>query len=109
MTEQELGAAMLAHEKKICRAYLEVGRDTRPFPNRTPRALEIVKHIYDLPYGEKIRTRQLHRRFRHATVHNVVRKLVACDGLTHVPNTENPRWYVVTKANQEVVEQILYQ
>ena len=109
MTEQELGAAMLAHEKKICRAYLEVGRDTRPFPNRTPRALEIVKHIYDGAPNTKIRTKQLHRLFKHATVHNVIRKLLACDGITHLPETENPRWYVTTKDNRDILEQILYE
>lgn len=108
MTEQELGAAMLAHEKKICRAYLDVGRDTRPFPNRTPRALEIVKHIYDLPYGQKIRTAFLCNKFAYATVHNVVRKLLACQGITHIPDTDFPRWYQITDDNREMLKEILY-
>jgi len=109
MTEQELGAAMLAHEKKISRSYLELGRNARPFPNRTPRALEIIRHLSTLPHGHRIRTSFLYNRFAYATVHQVLRKLLACKGITHIAETECPRWYQITDDNREMLEEILYE
>ena len=115
MTEQEYGQALLAHEATIDRSYMHVnnggGWYHKPFPNRTPRAIAIIKWFYDNKEGSVFELSSAAKLHRLGTVHAVTRKLVDCGGLTKMPVTQprgNARRYTVTDTNREVIEEILH-
>jgi len=115
MTEQELGLAMVAHEATIDRSYMHVnnggGWYNKPFPNRTPRAIAIIRWFFDKEEGSVLELSTAAQLHRMGTVHAVTRKLVDCGGLTKLPVTQprgNARRYTVTPNNREVMAEILY-
>jgi hypothetical protein len=115
MTEAELGQAMVAHEATIDRSYMHVnnggGWYVKPFPNRTPRAIAIIKWFYATADGSVFELSAAAGFHRLGTVHAVTRKLVDCGGITRLPITQprgNSRRYTVTADNRYVMDEILY-
>ena len=115
MTEQEYGQALLAHEATIDRAYMHVNNGSgwynKPFPNRTRRAIAIIKWMHDRDDGNVFELSSAAKMHRLGTVHAVTRKLLESGGLTKLPRTHprgNARRYTVTSESREVMDEILY-
>jgi hypothetical protein len=113
--EYALGQAMLIHEKGIDRSYMAINSGVyyqRPFPNRTETAKRIMNWIYDQPEGSTFLLAEINKKFRHSTVHNAMKKLEDCNGVTRVstgPATKsNPKKYTVSDYNRLILQEILF-
>jgi len=113
--EYELGQAMLNHEKSIDRSYMAINSGVywqRPFPNRTAMARKIMKWVYDQPEGVPFMLAQANKEFSHSTVHNCIKKLEACRGVTRVSkgiaSKSNPKRFTVTDYNRSVLREVMF-
>lgn len=113
--EYALGQAMLIHEKGIDRSYMAINSGVyyqRPFPNRTEPAKRIMNWIYDQPEGSTFLLAEINKQFSHSTVHNAMKKLEACNGVTRVSTGTatkcNPKKYTVSDYNRLILQEILF-
>jgi hypothetical protein len=113
--EYELGQAMLSHEKAIDRSYMAINSGVsyqRPFPNRTVMARKIMKWIFDQPEGSMFLLAEINKEFSHSTVHNCMKKLEACRGVTRVSkgiaSRCNPKRFTVTAYNRLVLQEVMF-
>lgn len=108
LLEAELGRRMLTHEISIDRSYLDARLNSAAFPNRTGPSLAIIQWVYDTPEGYTITSAELSRTFNCCTVHNVIRKLVACRGIELVSKQSNGRClYKCGPENRDILWGIL--
>jgi|TARA_R110002096_G_scaffold277977_1_gene471922 hypothetical protein len=113
--EYELGQAMLTHEKTIDRSYMSINSPVyyqRPFPNRTAKARNIIKWIFDQPEGSTFLLAEVNKEFSHSTVHNCMKKLEDCRGVTRTTkgnaSKSNPKRFTVTEYNRLILQEIMH-